>query len=219
MSKQHDNRTFTGLSNEDRLLLDRLRAGDEAAFLALVNQYHTFLTRMARVYLTDHRIIEEIVQETWIGVLRGLARFEGRSSLKTWVCTILMNKAKTFAQREMRHAALPLIDDDDTEPPVSADRFRPSTDPDLPGEWLQNPRSWNDIPEEQLLSKETRNIIQQAIDALPSNQREVITLRDIQQISSEEVCNILGITETNQRVLLHRARAKVRTALEQYFGQ
>jgi RNA polymerase sigma-70 factor (ECF subfamily) len=167
---------------------------------------------LAAIYVSDRAVAEEVVQETWIAVLQGIDRFEGRSSLKTWIFHILTNRAKTRAQREARYVPLSSeLDEESDEPAISADRFVPGED-----HWASFPQSWDDVPEAHMLSQETQSIVQSAISMLPPNQREVITLRDIQGWGSEEVCNILDISETNQRVLLHRARAKVRQALENY---
>lgn len=207
---------------DDARLVDALRHGDEGAFEMLIQQYQTPMIRLAMMYASDRRLAEEVVQETWIGVLRGLPRFEGRSSLKTWIFSILVNRAKTYARREVRYVQASSFPDTDTdmgEVAVPPERFRPPNDSVAPRHWLVAPGSWGEIPEEHFLSQETRDTIQKAIDALPANQREVITLRDVQQFSSAEVCNILEISESNQRVLLHRARSKVRRALEQYLGQ
>ncbi len=201
-------------------LLEALRQGDEMAFTTLVDKYQASMVRVAMLYVSSHFVAEEVVQETWIGVLKGLAKFEGRSSLKTWIYSILINRAKTHAQREGRYVQLSLDEDSEAgEPTVSPDRFNPADNPLYAHHWVARPDDWREIPEEVLVSHETLERIQQAIDALPPNQRMVITLRDIEQLSSEEVCNILEISETNQRVLLHRARAKVRAALEQYLRQ
>jgi len=205
-------------SAEDLRVVEGLRNGDEAVFARVIEQYHPALLRLANVYLSDRAAAEEVVQETWIAVLKGIDRFEGRSSLKTWIFHILTNRAKTRAQREGRYVPLPSPDETDPdtyEPAVSPERFRPASDP-WAGDWLTEPAPWDEVPEERLLSRETLGYIQQAIDALPPNQREVITLRDVQGWGSDEVCNVLGISETNQRVLLHRARSKVRQALESY---
>lgn len=204
----------------DAQFLEALRMGDEAAFAALVEKYHASMVRVAMMYISSRVIAEEVVQETWIGVLKGLARFEGRSSLKTWIYSILINRAKTHAQREGRYVQLSLDEDsEDGEPTVSPDRFNPRDHPLYANHWVTEPDDWNAVPERRMISRETLHVIQEAIDALPPNQRTVITLRDVDQLTSEEVCNILDITETNQRVLLHRARAKVRNALEQYLRQ
>jgi len=200
-------------------LLESLRGGDEDAFAWLIQQYHGSLKRMAWTYLQDERLAEEIAQETWLAVLKGLDRFKGLSSLKTWIFTILTNKAKTHGQREKRIMFMSEMDDTfDTEPTVDSVRFRPSHSDTFSGHWVENPSSWEEIPENQFLSQETLNIVQQAISILPDNQRAVITLRDIEEFSSDEVCNILGISETNLRVLLHRARAKVRGVLEKHLS-
>jgi RNA polymerase sigma-70 factor (ECF subfamily) len=211
--------TMTLLSNaDDQRLVDSLRAGDESAFEVLIDRYHSSLLRLAMFYVPSRAVAEDVVQETWLGVLQGLARFEGRSSLKTWIFRILTNRARTRGQREGRSIPFSAVwsaDDDPAEPAVDADRFRPPEDK-WHGGWVSFPRNWDELPEERLLSAETRAQIQQAIDALPDSQREVITLRDVEGWASEEVCNVLDISESNQRVLLHRARSKVRRALEQY---
>jgi len=175
------------------------------------------MIRIALMYVKDQAVAEDVVQETWIGVLRGLDRFEGRSSLKTWIFTILTNRAKTRAQREGRYASLtPLWDgeSEDNEPAVTPEHFSSE------GHWHGDsmPNRWDVIPEDRLLSKETLQVIDDAINMLPPGQREVIRLRDVDGWSSAEVRNVLDISETNQRVLLHRARSKVRRALEQYLA-
>ena len=207
---------------DDRPLVEALRRGDEAAFAWLLDRYHTELVRLAQLYVPNREAAEEVVQETWLGVFRGIARFEGRSSLKTWIFRILTNTAKTRGRREDRSvpfSALWDLEADPSEPAVDPDRFNPPEHPTWAGHWAADPRSWEAIPEERFLSQETQTAIQQAIETLPPSQQEVITLRDVEGWSSEEVCNALGISETNQRVLLHRARAKVRTALERYFSE
>jgi RNA polymerase sigma-70 factor, ECF subfamily len=198
-------------------LINALRMGDEAAFTMLVEQYYDSMVRIAMIYVPDKAIAEDVVQETWIGVLRGLDRFEGRSSLKTWIFTILTNRAKTRAQREGRYVPLTFSGDgeaEDNEPTVDQERFRDE------GHWWpeQKPGSWEGVPEDRLLAQETLRVIQDAIAQLPPGQQQVIRLRDVDGWSSAEVCNVLDITETNQRVLLHRARSKVRQALEQYLS-
>ncbi|HLL80978.1 MAG TPA: sigma-70 family RNA polymerase sigma factor [Ktedonobacteraceae bacterium] len=202
-------------------LVRRLSSGDEAAFVALIDRYNTPLLRLAMVYVGSRAVAEEVVQETWIAVLEGLHRFEGRSSLKTWIFRILANRAKTRAQREGRtipFSSLANMQDDTAEPAVEPDRFRPPGE-QWAGGWIAFPASWEESPEERVLSQETRSRIQQAIESLSPNQREIITLRDIEGWSAEETCSLLGISEGNQRVLLHRARAKVRGALEQYYAE
>lgn len=207
---------------EEMRLIAALRAGDESAFARLLDRYHNALVRLALVYVDDRAVAEEVAQETWLGVLQGLGRFEGRSSLKTWIFRILMNTARTRGVREARtiaFSALAVAGDDMDEPAVDPDRFLPPDHSNWPGHWAAAPSSWSQTPEQLLLSVETRAHIDSAIAALPPNQAEVMTLRDIDGWTSEEVCNVLGITETNQRVLLHRARSKVRQALEQYLSE
>jgi RNA polymerase sigma-70 factor (ECF subfamily) len=209
-------------SPDDVCLVEALRNGDEAAFMALVEHYHMPLLRLAMLYVPERALAEEVVQDTWIGVLQGIHRFEGRSSLKTWIFRILMNRAKTHAQREGRSipfSSLADFDDESLDALVDADRFHPADHPQWPGGWASFPQSWEDIPEEHLLSQETRGRIEQAVQALPASQREVITLHDIEGCSSEEVCSLLGISAVNQRVLLHRARTQVRRALERYLKE
>ena len=202
---------------DDNQIIIALRMGDETAFAQLIEQYHASMMRLAAIYVLDSRVAEEVIQETWIAVLRGLDRFEGRSSLKTWIFSILVNRAKTLTKREDRYVQFSEYDDlESDEPSVSLDRF--SLTDDHTGHWTSLPRRWDEIPEERLLSRETREMIQRAMDTLPPSQREVMTLRDIEGWSSEEVCNVLMISETNQRVLLHRARSRVRQALEVYFN-
>lgn len=176
------------------------------------------MVRIAMMYVNTQALAEEVVQETWIAVLRGLARFEGRSSLKTWIFTILTNRAKTRAQREGRYVPLDISEELEFEPAVTPERFGSPDDPQWSHHWLPGtaPQSWASIPEDNLLSQETLAYIMGAINTLPPNQREVIRLRDVEGFSSAEACNILSISETNQRVLLHRARARVRRALEDY---
>lgn len=208
-------------SADEHVLLAALRGGDESAFTGFVRQYHPALVRLATLYVGDRALAEEVAQETWLGVLRGLDRFEGRSSLKTWLFSILVNRAKTRGQRESRSipfSALWNPDAEPAEPAVEPDRFLPPDHPDWPGHWAAFPKSWDQVPEEALLSQEALALIRAAIAGLPPSQREVITLRDIEGWTSDEVCNVLNISETNQRVLLHRARSKVRRALERYLG-
>jgi RNA polymerase sigma-70 factor (ECF subfamily) len=209
-------------SMADLRLVESLRQGDELAFATLLEQYHTSLVRLAQVYVSSRAVAEEVAQEAWLGVLQGLDRFEGRSSLKTWIFRILTNRAKTRGQREARSipfSDLEGADPGDNEPSVDSARFRPADDPDWPGHWVSNPHDWAEIPESRFLSQETRVHILTAIETLPPNQREVVMLRDVEGWSSAEVCELLGLSEANQRVLLHRARSKVRQALEEYFEQ
>jgi RNA polymerase sigma-70 factor (ECF subfamily) len=202
---------------DDVSLVERLRQGDDTAFLFLVNQHQNALVREAVFYLSDKAIAEEVVQETWIAMLRGLDQFEGRSSLKTWIFSILANRAKTRAQREKRSVPLSEFSGEDDlfgDATVEPERF---ANPRYSGHWVKFPDNWDNIPEDQLLSQETIDVVQKAIQNLPMRQQQVIALRDVDGYSAEEVCNILTISETNQRVLLHRARASVRRMLEAYF--
>jgi RNA polymerase sigma-70 factor (ECF subfamily) len=206
-------------AREDRELVEALRRGDEAAFMRLVDMYHAALLRVALMYVTTREVAEDVVQETWLGLLKGLDRFEGRSSLKTWLFHILVNTAKTRAMREGRSVPFSELSESQQEagePVVEPERFQPA-DGRYPGGWVSFPQSWDELPEQRLLSQETYAKIKEAIDALPATQRAVIVLRDVEGIPSDEVCNVLGVSESNQRVLLHRARARVRRALERYF--
>jgi RNA polymerase sigma-70 factor (ECF subfamily) len=190
----------------DAVVVAALTRGDASVFADLVDEYSPGLMRMARMYVRDRAVAEEVVQETWIAVLRGIDRFEGRSSLKTWIYRILMNTAKTRAQREARSVPFSAAVGGD-EPSVDPDRFLEN------GGWRLGPGEWA-TPEEELLQDETRAEILAAIDALPQQQRAVITLRDVEGFPPAEVAELLGITDGNQRVLLHRARSKVRAAIE-----
>ena len=178
------------------------------------------MLRVAMMYISTRAVAEEVVQEAWLGVFAGLPRFEGRSSLKTWIFRILTNTAKTRGEREGRSVPFSSLagDEDDGEPAVAADRFL-GADHRWAGHWASTPRSPRDQPEERLLAGEVRDRIAAAIAALPPNQRAVITLRDVDGFGADEACDILGISEANQRVLLHRARAKVRAALESYLEE
>jgi RNA polymerase sigma-70 factor (ECF subfamily) len=209
-------------AERERELIAALRRGDEQTFTLLVEQYTPALLRLASLYVSSRAVAEDVVQETWVGVLHGLDRFEGRSALKSWSFRFLVNTAKTRAVREGRtipFSALAALDADGDEPTVEPERFRPPDAPQWPGGWSSPPASWESLPEERLLSLETRERIQRAIAALPPAQREVITLRDVEGWPSDEVCNLLSISESNQRVLLHRARSRVRRALEEYLAE
>jgi RNA polymerase sigma-70 factor, ECF subfamily len=204
---------------EERRLVDRLRAGDEAAFADLVARYSGALLRLALVYVPSRAVAEEVVQETWLGVLRGIDRFEGRSTVKTWLFRIAINRAMTHGRRERRTVPFSSIAEREAAeagPAVDPDRFLPSDHEQRPDAWASPPRRWEDSPVHSLESKETLAQVHAAIAELPSAQRMVITLRDLEGWPSAEVCNALDITETNQRVLLHRARARVRAALATY---
>lgn len=199
-------------------LLEALRAGDEAAFAQLVREYQPSLVRVARIYVSTQAAAEEVAAETWLAVLNGLDRFEGRSSLKTWIFRILTNIAKTRALRDGRTLPFSALQDPGRVPEAAldADRFLDPEHPRWPGHWAVRPEPW---PEDALVAAETQAVVAEAIEALPPAQRAVISLRDVEGWSSEEVRNALELSETNQRVLLHRARSKVRRALESYLGE
>lgn len=179
------------------------------------------MLRLANFYVPDRMAAEDVVQDTWLGVLQGIHRFEGRASLKTWIFRILTNRAKTRRQREARSLPFSALADFDEadEPAVDSSRFNPADASQWPGHWVAFPRNRTELPEDRVLSRETLAVVLQAIAVLPPAQREVITLRDVEGWSSADVREALEIGEANQRVLLHRARSKVRRALEGHFGQ
>jgi RNA polymerase sigma-70 factor (ECF subfamily) len=203
------------LSREDAQLVEGLRAGDEVAFAELMRMYGAGMLRVAQMYVSSRGVAEEVVQEAWLGVLKGIDRFEGRSSLKTWLFRIVANTAKTRGVREARSIPLSSLGGEGEDPTVSAERFL-GDGTRFPGHWGLPPASWAGVPEDRLLAAETMEIIRREVERLPPSQRAVLTLRDIEGLSAEEVCNALDLTETNGRVLLHRARSKVRAALEEY---
>ncbi len=208
----------TRVQDPDAGLLDALRAGDEQAFTTLVTRYHASLKRVARAYVSTDAVAEEVVQETWLAVLDGIDRFEGRSSLKTWIFQILSNRARTRAVRERRSAPFAaLAADGPDETAVDADRFRDEGHR-WAGHWAAAPADWSALPEERLLGSETLAQVQAAIETLPPRQADVLVLRDVEGWSPDEVCAALQISDGNQRILLHRARSKVRAALERYFA-
>jgi RNA polymerase sigma-70 factor (ECF subfamily) len=205
----------------DTILVDALRRGDDAAFAWLLDHYDGPLRRLARTYVPSAAVADEVVQETWLGVIRGIDRFEQRSSVKTWLYRILMNVARTRGVRESRSVPFSSAAgalEEGVEPPVSAERFQGPGERH-PGHWAAPPTPWDEEPEERLLSRETLAAVAEAVAQLPPAQREVITLRDLDGWTSAEVCNALSLSETNQRVLLHRARSKVRRALEEHFEE
>lgn len=200
--------------NEDPLLA-RLRSGDEGAFNELVNRHHGTLIRMAMGYVADREVAEEVVQDTWMAVIEGLNRFEGRSSLRTWVCGILIHKAKDRGVREKRHTTFSDFEshDDDHDEAIDPSRFQQSGE--WAGHWAFPPQPWDDqTPEKLLASRQAVQAMQHAIDALPTTLKEVLILRDVEGVEAKEVCELLKITETNLYVRLHRARERVRAAVE-----
>ncbi len=208
-------------SPEDAALVERLRNRDEASFLELVRRHHGALVRLAQSFVNNRAIAEEVAQDTWVAVLQGVERFEGRSSLKTWIFQILINRAKTRGVREARSVPFSAFSGLHSEggcSSVDPTRFLSSDDSEHPGGWASQPQQWDMTPEQLLLSQECRIFIEEAIASLPELQKEVITLRDVQGWDNEEICAVLGISEANCRVLLHRARSKMRQALENYLG-
>jgi RNA polymerase sigma-70 factor, ECF subfamily len=191
------------LDLEEMRLVEGLRNRDEQAFEQLIRMYQAALVRVALMYVSSPAVAEDVVAESWLAVLNGIDRFEGRSSLKTWLFRIVANRAKTRGQREARSRPFSSLE---TGPSVDPDRF-------VDGQWATPPESW---PEERLLGAEALRVIGDAIETLPPSQRAVITLRDVEGWSAEEVRNALELSETNERVLLHRARSKVRAALAEY---
>ncbi len=209
------------LELDERDLCAALRRGDEAAFARLVSLHHAPLRRLALSYVRTAAVADEVVQETWLGVIRGIQSFEGRSSLKTWIFRILANTAKTRAEREARTLPLSAVapaDGNEDEPAVDPDRFLDQQHARWPGHWASPPARWDEVPEEHLAGRETLDALKRAVEDLPSKQRQVIVLRDIEGWQAAEVCDLLGLSEANQRVLLHRARSKVRQALEDQIG-
>ena len=194
-------------------LLARLRGGDERAFETLVERLYPTMLAVARHHVSSRAVAEEVVQEAWLGVLKGLDRFEGRSSLKTWILRILVNTAKTRGARDARTVPFASLAPVGEEPAVEPERFRGPDDP-FPGHWRSYPGNWQRLPEETLADRETLDVVLSTIQQLPPPQRLVITMRDIQGCDAAEVCEVLDVSEGNQRVLLHRARSKVRSALE-----
>jgi RNA polymerase sigma-70 factor (ECF subfamily) len=204
-------------TTEDEELLLRLRAGDAAAFAAIVDDWSPVMLSVARRYVRDRQAAEDVVQDTWLGVMSGLARFEGRSSVRSWAFSIVINRAKTRGSRDARVlSSARLTGLESTGPTVDPARFQ-GADGAYPGHWTSTgaPRPW-DQPERQVLAHELGALIDRALDELPERQRLVVQLRDVQGMSAEETCSALGLTPGNQRVLLHRGRTALRVALEGY---
>ncbi len=195
--------------DDDAELVDRLRAGDEGAFVILVERFHAPLLRLASTFVPSRAVAEEVVQDTWLGVVRGIHRFEGRSSLKTWLFRILVNRARSTGVRERRHTPVDL----ERVPAVPPERFGPG------GQWVDPPVPWTDDAEDRVVAREMVERITAHLAELPEAQRQVVVLRDFEQVPAPEVCELLGITEANQRVLLHRGRSKVRGLLEAELGK
>ena len=208
----------TGASSwgADEQIVSALRAGDENVFREVYERNYPVMKRVARGYVDSDAVAEEIVQETWMAIVKGIGRFERRSALGTWIFSILINQAKSHNARERR--ALPLSSvatTGDEGPVLDMDRFQ-KDDEAWPGHWATPPRPWQK-PERRLLSLEARAQLKQALTELPDRQRVIVGLRDIEGLSAEEVCELLELTQENQRVLLHRGRSRLRTVLEGYF--
>lgn len=202
-------------SKEDLAIVERLRAGDELAFMMLVEQHTAAMLRIARMYVSSRAVAEDVVAEAWLGVVKGIDRFEGRSSLRTWIYRIVANIAKTRGAAEGRSVPFSSLAGDGTDRGVEPSWFYDVNGPS-PGGWTTFPEDWRGIPEARLLGNETLRRIGRAIENLPPLQAEVIRLRDVLGWSSDEVRNALDLSEVNQRVLLHRARTRVRRELDEY---
>ena len=205
-----------GMLPPDAELVARLRGGDQAAFAALLDSWSPGMLRAARAYVASDEAAEDVVQETWLAIIRGVDRFEGRSSLRTWAYRILVNLARRQGVKDSRTVAWPSLDPEDFGPTVDPGRFQGPGDPE-PGHWRRFPLAWPSA-ETEVVSREVRHVIEAALADLPHRQRVVITLRDVDGYGSGEVCSILEISAANQRVLLHRARAAVRGRLEEYYA-
>jgi RNA polymerase sigma-70 factor (ECF subfamily) len=205
--------------DRDADLIEGLRNGDERAFADLLDRYGASMLRVAQMIVRSRAVAEEVVQESLVGVLTGIKRFEGRSLLRTWLFRIVTNRARTRAERERRSlpfSSLVSAELEDTTPEVAAERFLPADHETAAGAWAIAPRSWAAIPEDKLLARETVDLVAAAIEMLPPVQREVIRLRDVEGWEAAEVAAALEISDGNQRVLLHRARSAVRQALENH---
>jgi RNA polymerase sigma-70 factor (ECF subfamily) len=190
-------------ASDETTLVQALRRGDEQSFAAVVDAYSPALLRLATTFVRTRAVAEEVVQDTWYGVVKGINRFEGRSSLKTWLFRILVNRARSAGRREPRHVPL-----EPNGPAVAPERFGPD------GGWSDPPTPWPDDAEDRILAQETVEQVVACLDQLPEQQRQVVVLRDFEGLPSTEVCELLGVTEANQRVLLHRGRSRIRALLE-----
>lgn len=197
---------------DDMTVVAALRQGDETVFAALVERYHAALVRLALTYVHDRAVAEEVAQEAWLGMLTGLPRFAGRASLRTWLFQILINCARASHRREAHAIPFSTLGDNDDAPCVDPERFH-AHGHRWAGHWCAPPQPW---PEEHLLAAEVGNEVESAIRRLPPHQRAVLVLRDVEGLTAAEACEVLGITAANERVLLHRARSRVRQALETY---
>jgi len=194
--------------DEDAELVARLRAGDEQAFVALVTRHHAAMLRLAGSFVSSTAVAEEVVQDTWVGVLRGIDGFAERSSFRTWLLRILVNRAKSTGVRERRSVAV-----GDAGPVVDGSRF------DASGAWMSPPQHWIEDSDDRMHAQALAGHIKKTLGELPARQREVVVLRDVDGLSSDEVCQVLEISDANQRVLLHRGRSHLRQALEAEMGR
>jgi RNA polymerase sigma-70 factor, ECF subfamily len=207
-------------SAEEARLVEALRAGDEDAFVDLVRLHGPTMLRVARLYVSSRAVAEDVVQETWLAVLTGVGRFEGRSSFRTWLFRILANRARTRAIKEGRSVPFSALSDEEVaadEPSVDPNRFR-GQEERFADHWTSSPQRWAELPDARLLSRETLAVVENAAASLPPAQRAVLIMRDIVGWGGNEVCEVLEISATNQRVLLHRARTRVRKAIEQHLA-
>ncbi len=194
---------------DDSALVARLQAGDEHAFVILVDRYHAPMLRLAQTFVPSRAVAEEVVQDTWLGVVKGIERFEGRSSLKTWLFRIVVNRARTAGVRERRETPV----DQTQEPAVPPERFNAG------GAWSSPPSPWADDAEDRIVARQTATKVARHLNLLPDRQRQVVVMRDFEGLPATDVCGLLGITEANQRVLLHRGRSRLRNMLEQELGK
>jgi RNA polymerase sigma-70 factor (ECF subfamily) len=202
-------------------LIERLRRGDEATFVCLLETHSASLKRLALAFVSTDAVAEEVVQETWLAVLTGITRFEGRSSVKTWIFKILTNRAKTRAIRERRTINFSELEDrtQPDQPAVDPARFLPAAHPTYPGHWASPLQAWSASAEDAVVGREMMGVLQRELDRLPPAQRVVVALRDVHGWPAAEVCDVLGLSEANQRVLLHRGRSRLRGVLEAYFAE
>ncbi|HYJ33691.1 MAG TPA: RNA polymerase sigma factor [Candidatus Binatia bacterium] len=214
MKRMEGNPVLPDVPGPEGALLVKLRAGDEAAFTALVDGLNCRLQALAATFTSSPALAEDIVQETWLGVIRGLDGFEGRSSLRTWIFSILIRRARTLASREARRAGVAPANG------AAPDREEWDLGRGRVGLWEAAPEPWTlDTPEQVVQGLEALEIVRAALDGLPEAQRQVVLLRDVEDVSPSEICNILDLTETNMRVLLHRGRARIRRALDLYLRE
>ena len=214
MTRPRQSPGSSGIGRDDDALITALKAGDEAVFCELVERWGGVMLRVAMLHAGNRAVAEEVVQDAWLTLLRSLDRFERRSALRTWVLGIVINVARARARAERRAAAAVEPDHDAAVDPA---RFLPADHPRWPHHWASEPRPWP-TPEQDLLAGETHQVMIDAINALPPAQREVLILRDVEGMPAEDVCNVLHITNTHQRVLLHRGRSRVRAALERHLA-